>query len=185
MLTQLGDRRPDGRLTAARRSPRWSARRHADAVRPAVCSTARCRAWTARCSPSAPATARALADTTLIMLTRPAPTTRARCRALGVAALPAQAGRAATCSTRSLDAGRRRDRERRRGRRRAGRSRPTQRAARAILLVEDNAINQTLACALLAKAGHVVTVAENGQEARRRVCGASLSTSCSWTCRCR
>jgi len=38
-----------------------------------------------------------------------------------------------------------------------------------ILLVEDNVVNQRLACALLARGGHAVTVAWNGREALDRL----------------
>jgi len=42
---------------------------------------------------------------------------------------------------------------------------PTRTAGMKILLVEDNAVNQMLATAILKKAGHKVDVAVNGVEA--------------------
>ena len=98
--------------------------------------------------------------------------------------LPDQAG-----PPRAAAGGRRRGARRssRRASRRCAAPRPRAAAARParVLVAEDNAVNQLVIEAMLAKRGFAVDVAGNGREALDDARRARTTPRCSWTARCR
>ena len=133
------DRRPDARGGRLRRWPRRSERTRRSPARPSSCSP-----------PAA------------------SPGTRARCRELGIAALPRQADQAVRAARRDRRwrlSHRPLDGDGRRCVTRHSCAKPP--LAARILLVEDNKVNQLVARRLLENRGHTVVVADNGTRGAR------------------